>query len=83
MVSALILQLCVAKVTDDVIAKKLYISSQNYRNFAWIVPTKLNYESIVDRGGSKSPLLLKMTPQEISESSTSPVLWKRCSENIL
>ena len=30
---ALLLQLCVIKVTDDIIAKKLYISSQNFRNF--------------------------------------------------
>ena len=42
--------------------------------FAVIFPTKLNYESIVDRGGSKSPSLLKMTPQEISEAAPRPVL---------
>ena len=36
--------------------------------FAWIVPVKLNYESIVDRRGSKAPFLLKMNLQEISEA---------------
>ena len=81
MVSALILQLCVAKVTDGLIAKKkkyiyiyIYISSQNYRHFARMFPAKLNYETIVDKGRSKSPLLLKMTPQEISEAPTRPAL---------
>ena len=51
MALALLFQLCFVKATDDVIAKKIDISSQNYRIFAWIVQTKLNYESIVDNGG--------------------------------
>ena len=51
--------------------------------FAGIFPNKLNYEPIVDREVSKSPYLLKITSQEISEATPRPVLWKRCLENIL
>ena len=50
--------------------------------FAGIFPTKLNYESIVEGRGSKSPSLLKMTFQETSEAAPRPVLCKRFSENI-
>ena len=56
---------------------------KTFENFAWIVPTKLNYESIVDGRGSKSPSLLKMTPEEISEAAPRPAPWKRCLENTL
>ena len=38
---ALLLQLCVVKVTDDVIAEKLYIPSQNYRNFCLNSPNQV------------------------------------------
>ena len=51
--------------------------------FTWIIPVKLNYESMVDRRGLKSPYILKMNPQEISEAATRTVLWRKCSENIL
>ena len=47
---------------------------------AWIVPAKLNYESIVNRLGSNVSSLLKMTPQEMLEAALRPVLWKRYSE---
>ena len=51
---ALILQFCVVKVTDDVIAEKNFIFPvKTIEIFAWIVPTKLNYESIVDRRGPR------------------------------
>ena len=46
--------------------------------FAGSVPIKLNYESMVDRGGTKAQSILKMTPDEISEAVPRPVLWKRC-----
>ena len=46
--------------------------------FAWIVPTKLNYEGTLDRGGSKAQSILKMTPDGISEAAPRSVLWKRC-----
>ena len=46
--------------------------------FARIVPAKLNYESIVDRGGSKGQSFLKMTPDKTSEAAPRSVLWKRC-----
>ena len=80
---ALLLQLCVVKVTDDVIAKKLHISSQNCGNLCLYCPNKLNSESIIDRGRSKSLSLLKMAPQKLSEAAPRTVLWKRCSENVL
>ena len=51
--------------------------------FTWIVPVKLNYESIVDRGVSKAQSFLKMTADEMSETAPRPVLWKKCLENIL
>ena len=70
MVSALILQ-----------QKNIYISGQNYGHFARIFPTKLNYETIVDKGRSKSPLLLKVTPQEISEAPTN-LLFERGAQKI-
>ena len=41
--------------------------------FAEIFPTKLNYESIVDRRGSKPLSLVEMTPEEISEAVPRPV----------
>ena len=62
------------QVTDDVIAENYMFPVETIEIFAVIFPTKLNYESIVDRGGSKSPSLLKMTPQEISEAAPRPVL---------
>ena len=75
MVSALRLLLCVVKVTDDVIAeKKKIFPVKTIEYFAGVFPTKLNYESIVERRGSKSPSLLKMTFQEISEAAPRPVL---------
>ena len=46
--------------------------------FAWIVPVKLNYESTLERGGSKTQYFLKMTPDEISEAAARSILWKRC-----
>ena len=74
MVWTLLLQICVVKVTDDVI-QNIYISpAKTLQIFAGIFPTTLNYESIVDRRGSKSPSLLKMTPQEISEAAPRPIL---------
>ena len=51
--------------------------------FTWFVPVKLNYESMVDRWGSKAPSFLKMNYQEISEAGPIPFFWKRCAENIL
>ena len=41
------------------------------KTFAWIVPIKLNYESIE---GSMAQSFLKMTPDEISEAAPRPVL---------
>ena len=39
--------------------------------FAGIVPTKVDYESIVDGRETKTPSFLKMIPQEISEVALS------------
>ena len=38
---ALLLQLCVVKVTDDVTAKKLHIFSQNYKNLCLYCPNQV------------------------------------------
>ena len=40
--------------TDDVIAEKIIHFQSKLEIFAWIVSVKLNYESAVDREGSKS-----------------------------
>ena len=42
--------------------------------FAWIVPVKLNYESIVDGRGSKVSSFLKMALNEISEAAPRSVV---------
>ena len=79
---ALLLQLCVVKVTDDVTAKKLHIFSQNYKNLCLYCPNQVKLW-IHNRGRPKSLSLLKMTLQKISEAAPRTVLWKRCSENVL
>ena len=64
--------------TDDITAEKIIHFHSKLEIFAWIVSVKLNYESVVDREGSKAHSFLKMTPDEISEAALRPVLWKRC-----
>ena len=71
LVWALLLQICVVKVTDDVIVKNIYISSQNFTNLC------LNCSSQVKvwihtgegrGGGSKAQSFLKMTHDEIPDN---------------
>ena len=45
---------------------------KNLEIVAWIVLVKLNYDSIVDKRGSKAPSLLKRHLQEISEPALRP-----------
>ena len=47
----------------------MYFHSEALEIFAWIVPVKLNFESIVDRRGSKVSSLLTMAVNEISEAA--------------
>ena len=69
------MQLCVVKVTDNVIAKKNYIFPfKTIDIFVRIVPVKLNYESIADRRVPKAQFFLKMTPNDISDAAPRPVL---------
>ena len=50
---ALLLQLCAVKITDDVIVKTYVFPVKIIEIFAWIIPVKLNFEPIVDRGGPR------------------------------
>ena len=77
------LVVCVVKVTKDVIVGKKLFPIKIIGILAWIVPAKSNYQSTVDRWGSKVPSLLKMTYLKILEIVPRLVLWKRCLENIL
>ena len=74
MVWALLLQLCVAKVSDDVIGKNYIFPVKTLEIFARIVPVKLNYEYAVDRRVFKAQSLLKMTPDEMLEADPRTVL---------
>ena len=47
----------------------MYFHSKALEIFAGIVPVKLNFESIVDRRGSKVSSLLTMAVNEISEAA--------------
>ena len=51
--------------------------------FAWIFPVKLNYESIVDRGGSKAQFVLKMIRWNIRSSSKNCLVNKALGKHFL
>ena len=73
----LFLQLCAVKGTDDVIAKNYIFPVKTIEIFAWIVPVKLNYESIVDRGGPRVFEVFKNLIFKLEKNF--PESFKRCN----
>ena len=57
-------------------SKKKYICSENYRNFCLNCPSQVKLWIHRGEGWFKSPSVIKMTFQEISEAVPRPVLWK-------